>query len=284
MVTTISRAPAAWAASAICGHVGDRAEHVGGLDDDAGGVGVDGGDHRGLGVDGGRPGARSRCRRRGRGSGWPRRSADAGRRRGSPSSRRVTRVGHHHRLGAGGRAVVHRGVGHLQAGQGRDLGLELEQHLQRALGDLRLVGRVAGQEFRALDEVVDAGRHVVAIGAGAAEERARAPPARFRAGQRRQRPLDLQLAGVRRQVDQASAAARRRARRRTGRRSIGGADDGQHVGAVGWVSGAGSAWTVFGSEGRAGRLRRRRGPSGRRPRPGWRASAWRTSRRPRGRR
>ena len=46
------------------------------------------------------------------------------------------------RFPARGRAVVHRGVGDVAAEQPRDLGLELEQHLQRALGDLGLVGRV----------------------------------------------------------------------------------------------------------------------------------------------
>ena len=70
-----------------------------------------------------------------------------------------------------------RGVGDRHAGQRRHLGLELEQGLQRALGDLRLVGRVAGQELRPLDDVVDAGRHMVAIGPGAAEERPGRPPA-----------------------------------------------------------------------------------------------------------
>ena len=75
---------------------------------------------------------------------------------------------------AGGRAVVHRGVGDLHAGQQRDLGLEFEQGLQRALRDFRLVGRVGGQEFAALDQVVDAGRDVMPVGAAAEEERHRA--------------------------------------------------------------------------------------------------------------
>ena len=59
------------------------------------------------------------------------------------------------------------------AGEVGDLGLELEQVLQRALGDLRLIGRVGGQELGALDEVIDARRHMVAVGAGADEERHR---------------------------------------------------------------------------------------------------------------
>ena len=42
-------------------------------------------------------------------------------------------VGHHHRLGAGGRPVIERRVRNLHPGQQRDLGLKLEQILQRAL-------------------------------------------------------------------------------------------------------------------------------------------------------
>jgi len=113
----------------------------------------------------------------------------------TPADRaRVPRC-HHHRLGAGGRAVIEGGAGDGQAGEGGDLSLEFEQDLQRALGDLRLVGRVAGQELRALDDVVDAGRHVVAISAGAAKEGPRAgrPIAR---GQGGHGPLHLQLALV----------------------------------------------------------------------------------------
>ncbi len=78
----------------------------------------------------------------------------------------------------GGRAVVHRGVGRLHAGQGGDLGLELEGGLQGALGDLGLIGRVGGQELRALDQMIDRRRDVMAVGAGAAEE-GPAPAGRF---------------------------------------------------------------------------------------------------------
>jgi len=38
-------------------------------------------------------------------------------------------AGHHHRLGRAGGSVIHGGVGHIHAGQGCDLGLELEQIL-----------------------------------------------------------------------------------------------------------------------------------------------------------
>ena len=102
-------------------------------------------------------------------------------------------VRHQHGLGGGGGAVVHGGVGDLHAGEQRDLGLELEQILQRALRDLGLVGRVAGQEFRALDQVIDARRHVMAVGAGADEERHGAG-GRVARGQAAELALDLQLA------------------------------------------------------------------------------------------
>jgi hypothetical protein len=62
-----------------------------------------------------------------------------------------------------------------------DHGLELEDGLQRALRDLGLVGRVAGEELAALDQRIDDDRAVVAIGARAEE----AGVAVFRSG----RPL-----------------------------------------------------------------------------------------------
>ena len=95
-----------------------------------------------------RPYARASRRRR--------RIADAVRRKARRLLRRVRRCAISIASRAGGRAVVHRGVGDLHAGQRRDLRLEFEQDLQRALRDLRLIGRVAGEEFRALDQVIDA--------------------------------------------------------------------------------------------------------------------------------
>ena len=47
------------------------------------------------------------------------------------------------------RALVQRRVGDRQPDELGDRRLELEHHLQPALGDLRLVGRVRGQELRA---------------------------------------------------------------------------------------------------------------------------------------
>ena len=52
----------------------------------------------------------------------------------------------------------------------RDLGLEFEQDLQRALRDFGLVGRVGGQELAALDQVVDGRRDMMLVGAAAEEE------------------------------------------------------------------------------------------------------------------
>ncbi len=52
-------------------------------------------------------------------------------------------------------ALVDRCVGHRQRGQLADRGLVLEHHLQAALGDLGLVGRVRREELRALHQHVD---------------------------------------------------------------------------------------------------------------------------------
>src|SRR3712207_7868222 len=47
--------------------------------------------------------------------------------------------------------------------------LELEHRLQPALGDLRLVRRVWGEELRARDDRLDDRRHVVVVHPGAEE-------------------------------------------------------------------------------------------------------------------
>ena len=82
-------------------------------------------------------------------------------------------VRHQHGFGRRGGAVVHGGVGDLHGCQHRHLRLELEQVLQRALRDLGLVGRVGGEKFRALDQVIHRRRHVMLVGARADEERHR---------------------------------------------------------------------------------------------------------------
>jgi hypothetical protein len=113
-------------------------------------------------------------------------------------------VRHQHGLRRRGRAVVHRGVRHLEPRQRRHLRLELEQVLQRALGDLRLIGRVGGQELRALDQVIDGRRHVVLVGAGADEEGHR-PRRDILRSEPSQLPLDLHLPLCLRQVDRCAS-------------------------------------------------------------------------------
>jgi predicted ABC-type transport system involved in lysophospholipase L1 biosynthesis ATPase subunit len=101
------------------------------------------------------------------------------------------------------RTVVHGGVRNLAAEQARDLRLELEHHLQRALGDLGLVRRVAGQELAALNDVIDARRDVMPVRA-AAEEEGHVARDHVLAGERRHVPLYRQFGRVHRQaVDRA---------------------------------------------------------------------------------
>ena len=73
---------------------------------------------------------------------------------------------HQYSFCGGGRAIIHGGIGDLHAGQVDDLGLELKQHLQGTLRYFRLVGRVGGQPFRALDEMIHRCGHMVTIGSG----------------------------------------------------------------------------------------------------------------------
>jgi hypothetical protein len=63
------------------------------------------------------------------------------------------------------------------------------------LRDFRLVGRVAGQELAALDDMIHAGRDVVLVRAGADEER-HLPRHHVLAGHRPQLPLHAELACV----------------------------------------------------------------------------------------
>ena len=94
--------------------------------------------------------------------------------------------GHHDGLGCAGGAVVHGGVGDLHAGELADHGLELEDGLQGALRDLRLIGRVGGEQLAARDERIDDQRAVVVVGAGAEE----ADVAGGVLGARRAEPVD----------------------------------------------------------------------------------------------
>ena len=148
---------------------------------------------------------------------------------------------HQHRLGAGARAVVHRGVGDLHPRNQRDLGLELEQRLQRPLRDLRLIGGVGGQELAALDQRVHRRRNMMAIGPAA--EKTRRPACRQVLRRHRfQRAGDRDFARMARQVE---GLAQPRCGRRVaievvdprdgaaaGRQRAGGYG-GEHLGAVG---------------------------------------------------
>ncbi len=77
--------------------------------------------------------------------------------------------GHQRRLGRGRGAVVVGGGDDRQARQLGDERLELVDGLERALADLRLVGRVGGVELAAREHRVDRGRDVVLVHAGTEE-------------------------------------------------------------------------------------------------------------------
>ncbi len=116
-------------------------------------------------------------------------------------------VGELRQVGGGAdraRALVDRRVGDGQAGQLADRGLVLEHHLQAALADLRLVGRVRGQELRAAEQHVDRRGHVVVVHPGS-EERQLVLGARCCARARSQQVrVDLLLAHARGQVELAA--------------------------------------------------------------------------------
>ena len=184
-----------------CGHVADAAEDVGILHDHAAGLAVD---HLGqcgeiglaLKLRGGmndRIAVEAAHRLRGRGVV----RVQAGREDRLVPFRHPS--GHRDRFPAGGGTVVHRRVRHRAAEQPRDLGLELEQHLQRALGYLRLVGRVGGEELAALDQVIDGSRDVVAICPGTEEER-RLPGGKVLRRELGHVPLDRHFRRVHRQA------------------------------------------------------------------------------------
>ena len=71
--------------------------------------------------------------------------------------------------------------------------LEFKQHLQRALSNLRLVGRIGGKEFAALDQMVDTGRDMMAIGPCPQEEGS-VSCGQILLRQRTHMPLDCHLA------------------------------------------------------------------------------------------
>ncbi len=102
-------------------------------------------------------------------------------------------TGHDDRFPAGGRTVVHGGICDVAPIKARDLRLKLEQRLESALRDLRLIRRVARQELAALDEVIYARGDVVLISSATEEEGHLAchhvPPC-----ERAELPLDSQFA------------------------------------------------------------------------------------------
>jgi hypothetical protein len=79
--------------------------------------------------------------------------------------------GHQRRFRGRSRAVVVRGRNDIEAGQLGDERLILIDRLQRALADLRLIGRVGGVELAARDDLVDRRRQEVAIHARPQEAR-----------------------------------------------------------------------------------------------------------------
>ena len=72
---------------------------------------------------------------------------------------------HQHRFTGASRAVIHRSIGNIHARQRGNLCLEFKQILQRALRDFRLIGRVARQKFRALNQMINSCGHMMFIGA-----------------------------------------------------------------------------------------------------------------------
>ena len=101
-------------------------------------------------------------------------------------------LGHQHGFCGRRRAVIHRGVGDFHAGEKCHLRLEFKKVLQCALRDFRLIGRVGGEEFRTLDQMIDSGRNMVAICACAAEERHRSSGRALRGASAAKRAFDSQ--------------------------------------------------------------------------------------------
>ena len=137
------------------------------------------------------------------------------------------------RFGHGRRFVEQRGGGDRQAGQFGDQRLEVEQHLQPALADLGLVGRVGRVPGRILEQVaLDDRRHEAAVVAGADEAlqhdvaRPSSPPSSASAS--------ASLAGAG-SVERPVEADRLRHRLRDQRLDRGHADGGQHGAGVGEV-------------------------------------------------
>jgi hypothetical protein len=109
-----------------------------------------------------------------------------------------------HRLGSRGALVEHRRVGHLETGQVGHHRLKVQQRLQPALTDFRLVGRVGRVPGRVLQDVAEQHRRCVGVGIALADHRHRD---RVRVGQRPQLGQRLGFRGRGRQLIQAGRGA-----------------------------------------------------------------------------
>ena len=87
-------------------------------------------------------------------------------------------LGHEHGLGGRRRAVPHGRVGDFHPGELAHQRLKLEDRLQRALADFRLIWRVGSEEFAALDQRIRDHRAQMVVDARA--EKTRIPAGIFR--------------------------------------------------------------------------------------------------------
>ncbi len=99
---------------------------------------------------------------------------------------------------------------------------------QSTLRDFRLIGRVAGEEFRALNQMIDAGRHVMPVRAGADEKR-RLARGKIFGREPCKMTLDLDLGLSTRQIEIFDNAARHV---REKLRYVGDADRAAHLVAI----------------------------------------------------
>ena len=127
-----------------------------------------------------------------------------------PVALRLRAAYQRHRLGGRGALVEQAGVGGGQPGQVADHGLEVEQRLEAALGDLGLVRRVRGVPARVLEHVApDHRRRDRARGSRARSSTRPAGSAR-RAGAARARRRTPRAASGRSSVARRDAAGHRR--------------------------------------------------------------------------
>ena len=109
-----------------------------------------------------------------------------------------------HRLGGRGALVEHRCVGHLEAGQVGHHGLEVQQRLQPALADLRLIRRIGRVPGRVLQDIAEQHRRCVRVVVALPDHRHRDGVG---VGQRPQLSQRFGLGSRRRQLIQAGRGA-----------------------------------------------------------------------------